>query len=220
MAIGRRAGSGELHVKRTLVPVPRPAAVGRDTSGVAPLEFALVLPFLLAHGLTGAELTNYIITKMRDQPDRAAPGRQRRADRVGHQLRSRDLRERHQRPVHRGQLQAGELDLYANGRVIIISLEPRPPTRRQVQDRWQRCKGPRPRCLELRHAGDGRPSRPAWARPAGRSSRPPGRRDVRRGRLRLSAAGQDLASPTTDMTEIASMMVRDRRDTSDDSKYR
>src|ERR1044072_9864988 len=37
----------------------------RDTSGVALLEFALTLPVLLLLSLTGAELTNYITTKMR-----------------------------------------------------------------------------------------------------------------------------------------------------------
>ena len=37
----------------------------QDTSGLALLEFAFILPVVLTMSLTGAELTNYITTKMR-----------------------------------------------------------------------------------------------------------------------------------------------------------
>jgi len=41
------------------------ARLGRDKSGLALLEFAFMLPLILVMSLTGAEMTNYITTKMR-----------------------------------------------------------------------------------------------------------------------------------------------------------
>ena len=43
----------------------RLASLRRETRAVAMLEFALSLPVVLTLALTGAELTNYITTRMR-----------------------------------------------------------------------------------------------------------------------------------------------------------
>src|SRR3954470_7423843 len=111
-----------------------------DTSGLALLEFAFSLPILLTMSLTGAELTNYIITKMRISQislhlaDNAA--------RIGSgsQLQNKTISKADINDLLTGaDLQSGELKLMTNGRVTISSIEEDPANAGKSRIRWQRC---------------------------------------------------------------------------------
>ena len=96
-----------------------------DKSGLALLEFAFSLPIFLAMALTGAELTNYVTTRMR--VSQIALQLADNAARIGSgaPIASKTITEADVNDLLTGAgLQAGELNLYANGRVIISSLEP------------------------------------------------------------------------------------------------
>jgi len=189
--------------------------LGRDTSGVAMLEFAFGLPILLAMSLTGAELTNYIITKMRisqialQLADNAA--------RIGSgsQLESKKIYESDINDLLTGaNFQAGELNLFTNGRIIISSVEPHATTAGKYRIRWQRCKG----------------NKTAWASsygtPANKTNEdgigPAGRQVIAppngvamfvEVRYTYQPLVKTSLSPTSEINEIASMMVRDARNT-------
>ncbi|TPG04434.1 TadE/TadG family type IV pilus assembly protein, partial [Sphingomonas oligophenolica] len=120
------------------------ARLARDTGGLALLEFAFTLPILLMMSLTGAELTNYITTRMRvsqmalqlaDNAARMGKGTQITAKSIS-ELDINDL-------LTGAQLQSGELDLKGRGRVIISDLEPvaNPNTTNKYKIVWQRCYG-------------------------------------------------------------------------------
>ena len=199
-------------------PFRRLRTLGRDTGGAALLEFSLTLPILLAMGLTGAEITNYIITKMRIS--QIALHLADNAARIGSgsQLQAKTITETDINDLLTGaQLQSGELDLNTNGRIIISSLEPvaNPNMTNKFKIGWQRCKG-----LKTTHAS----SYGVYNQSTGLNMNgmgPTGRQVV------APEAGSTMfvevyyqytpliktsLSPDTEMTEIASMMVRDRRD--------
>lgn len=193
----------------------------RDNSGLALLEFAFSLPILLTLSLSGAELTNYIITKMR--VSQIALHIADNAARIGSgsQLEAKKITEADINDLLVGaDLQSGELKLLDNGRVIISSLEPvaSPNPNDKYVIRWQRCKGAKTAFIS--HYGSAGPAEiTGGIGPAGR---------------KVTAADYgvtmfvevqyeykplinlSLAESNT-ITEIASMMVRDRRDTTDDS---
>ena len=113
----------------------------RDTSGVAMTEFALGAPLLLMAGLWGAESANYALVNMR--MSQLAIQLADNAARVGDTstLQNRKIYEADINDVLYGaQLQAGELDLYGRGRVIISSLQVDEETDNQFI-KWQRCRG-------------------------------------------------------------------------------
>ncbi|MES2442580.1 MAG: pilus assembly protein [Pseudomonadota bacterium] len=190
----------------------------RDTSGVALLEFALTLPVLLLLSLTGAELTNYITTKMRISQislhlaDNAA--------RIGSgtQLSLKTISESDINDLFIGaNMQSGELALRTNGRIILSSVEPDPSNTGKYKIVWQRCYG-----LKTTHAstyGVAGASNLTGVGPAGRQTVAPASGVAMF--VEVYYVYQPLVkasiAPNTDMTEIASMMVRDRRDTSDDT---
>lgn len=112
-----------------------------DTSGVAMTEFALGAPLLLMAGLWGAESANYALVNMR--MSQLAIQLADNASRVGDTstLQNRKIYEADINDVLYGaQLQAGELDLYGRGRVIISSLQVDEETDNQFI-KWQRCRG-------------------------------------------------------------------------------
>ena len=99
-------------------------------SGVAAVEFALSLPLLLIAGLYGVETANLAVTHMR-------------ISQIGDQsaLQNKKIYESDINDLLLGgQLQGGGLNVIANGRVIISSLEVVPNTTNQYIH-WQRCKG-------------------------------------------------------------------------------
>jgi hypothetical protein len=189
----------------------------RDTSGLALLEFAFSLPIFLTMSLTGAELTNYIITRMRvsqialQVADNAA--------RIGSgtQLEAKKITEADINDLLTGAgLQSGELNLLTRGRVIVSSLEPDTTNAGKFTIRWQRCGGLQAPVSRYGIAGA---KNLAGMGPAPQITAPA---DGVTMFVEVFYDYQPLIktslSPSTSMDEIASMMVRDRRDTSDDSK--
>jgi Flp pilus assembly protein TadG len=190
----------------------------RDTSGLAMLEFAMMLPVFATMCLGGAELTNFIITKMRlsqialQLADNAA--------RIGSgtQLQAKTITEADINDLLTGaDLQSGELKLFTNGRVTISSVEPDTVNTGKSMVRWQRCQGSKTSLTSSYTAGQsnlvgvGDGTRLVGAPTDGVTMF-----------VELRYVYQPLIktslSPVTEFREIASMMVRDRRDTSDDTK--
>lgn len=114
----------------------------RCRSGVAMTEFALALPILLTAGMWGAEVVNFTVTNMRIS--QLAMQIADNGSRIGDQsvLVDRKVYESDVDDVLQGAaIQAGHLDLFAHGRVIISSLEAVPGTAGQQYIHWQRCRG-------------------------------------------------------------------------------
>ncbi|HEX8415309.1 MAG TPA: pilus assembly protein [Sphingomicrobium sp.] len=189
-----------------------------DTSGVALIEFSLVLPILVLMALTGSELNSYITTKMRVSQlalqvsdDAARIG-------AGSRLAAKRINESDINDVFIGaQLQSGELDLLNNGRVIISSLEPvaTPNTTNRFRIRWQRCYGVKTSYTPgygtagtTNMIGMGPAARQVTAQEGGATM------FVEVYFVYKPLIGLGTRAPTTTFTEIASMAVRERRDLS------
>lgn len=190
-----------------------------DRSGVALLEFAFGLPILLVLSLTGAELTNYIITRMR--VSQIALHLADNAARIGSgsQLQAKTISEADINDLLIGAgLQAGELKLFDNGRVTISSLEPtaNPNTAGTYRIRWQRCRGAKlGRALSYGVAGQATGLNMTGMGPSTRQAIAPegGVTMFVEVYYEYQPLVKSSLAPSTAMTEIASMMVRDRRDT-------
>ncbi|WP_225206184.1 pilus assembly protein [Novosphingobium huizhouense] len=103
---------------------------------------ALALPFLLTIGMWGTELANQMVTRMR--LSQLAMQIADNASRIGDQsmLSNRKIYESDVNDLLAGgKVQAGTLDLYTNGRVILSSLEVLPGTTSTQYIHWQRCRG-------------------------------------------------------------------------------
>lgn len=187
-----------------------------DSSGLALLEFAFLLPIFLTLSLVGAELTNYVITRMR--VSQLALHLADNAARIGSgsMLQAKKISETDINDLLTGAgLQAGELDLYRRGRVVISSLEPmaNPNVTGLYKIAWKRCRGTKSytstytNVLTNINGGLGPTGRKVTAPDNGATMF-----------IEVAYDYQPLVktsySPSTSMTEIASMMVRDRRDTS------
>lgn len=190
----------------------------RNESGVALLEFSFSLPIVLTLSLAGAELTNYVITKMRigqialhlaDNAARIGSGSQLQAKTISEADIS-DL-------LVGADLQSGELKLLTNGRVILSSVEPDPTNSGKSRIRWQRCKGAKT-ALNSTYGAQGDKNM-AGIGPNNRQVAAPdsGVTMFVQVRYQYTPLIQTSLSPSTEFNEVASMMVRDRRDTSDDS---
>ncbi len=190
----------------------------RDVRGVALIEFAYSLPILVSLGLGGTELTNYITTKMRvsqvalhlaDHASRAG---------VGDPLAPKDLREIDINDVLTGAgLQGGNLDIYTQGRVILSSLEPMAnpnPTPKKFKIAWQRCRGAKAYTSTYGVAGA---RNLVGMGPAGRQVTAPddgGTMFVEVSytyRPLFLTSISDEVIPSLNITSIATMPVRDRR---------
>ncbi|WP_294077498.1 pilus assembly protein [Sphingomonas sp.] len=186
-----------------------------DRSGVALIEFGFSLPILLVLCLTGAELTNYVITRMR--VSQIALHLADNAARIGSgsQLQSKTITEADINDLLTGAgLQAGELDLYPRGRVIVSSIVPKsdPNPSGHYVINWQRCRGDQTgHASSYGNEGDmitkgmGRKDREAFAPPGGATI-------FVEVYYQYRPLVQIGLAPTTEMTEIASMVVRDNRD--------
>jgi len=118
----------------------RLSAFRSDQKGLALVEFAYVAPILLVLGMGGAELTNYALTQMRisqlaiSLADNASRARQ-FVSGAAPRFREHDVRQ-----VFQGaQLQSGGLDIKANGRIVLSSLERNITGGQWIH--WQRCFG-------------------------------------------------------------------------------
>ncbi len=189
--------------------------LGRDTSGLAMLEFAFGLPVLLTMSLTGAELTNYVIAKMRisqialQLADNAA--------RVGSgsQLESKKVFESDINDLLTGaNFQSGELNLFTNGRVIISSVEPHATTAGRYRIRWQRCKGSKTAWTSS-YGTPATATNVTGVGPTGRQviAPPSGVAIFVEVRYTYQPLIKTSLSPATEINEVASMMVRDARNT-------
>jgi len=115
----------------------------QNVSGVAAVEFALTAPIVLTMFLSGAELTNYAVTKMRvsqlvlhvaDNGSRIGTDTALAVKQIS-EAQINDL-------LIGANLQAGSLDLLHQGRVILSSLEAMPaPDEAKFKVHWQRCFG-------------------------------------------------------------------------------
>lgn len=195
--------------------------LGRDTSGVAMLEFAFGLPVLLVMSLTGAELTNYIITRMRISQIALQLADNSARMGSGSQLESKKVYESDINDLLTGaNFQSGELKLFANGRVIISSVEPHETTAGKYRIRWQRCMGNKTAwksshgtpVTKTSEDGIGPPTRQVKAPPEGVAM-------FVEVRYTYQPLIKTSLSPTSEINEVASMMVRDARDTSDDTRF-
>lgn len=190
----------------------------RDYRGLAMLEFALVLPFFLLLCLTGAELTNYIIVRMRIS--QLALHLADNAARIGSGTR-RETKKIYESDIHDliggGQLQSGELDLLGRGRIIISSLEPMaaPNVNKKFRIRWQRCAGAKTAWGSEWGTATTTDVRDGMG-PAGRQTIAPldGVAMFVQVRYQYKPLISMARAPFPEINEIASMLVRDRRDTS------
>lgn len=125
-----------------------------DTGAVALTEFAVVAPVFLALGMLGLDTANYVITHMRisqvalQVADNAA--------RVGELdvLVARKVYESDINDVMTGAVHyAGGLDIAANGRIILSSLERNADGGQWIH--WQRCFGAKDHTSTYGQTGDG-----------------------------------------------------------------
>lgn len=201
---------------RALAPFRFLARLHADTSGLALLEFAFALPILLVMSLSGAEMTNYITTKMR--MSQVALHLADNAARIGtgSQLVAKRITEADINDLFVGaNLQGGELNLQANGRIIVTSLEPtaNPNTAGTYKIGWRRCYGAKTTYARQFPTGSGTTALTGLG-PTGRQVTAPDNGATMFIELyyEYKPILQTSLSPATSMTEIASMIVRDRRD--------
>lgn len=143
----------------TAIVRPRPeswrsllARLGDEKRGVALIEFALSLPIFLLMSMTGAEMANYITTKMR--VSQIALQLADNASRMGEGdlLSAKTISETDINDLLMGaELQAGELNLYKRGRVIISNIE---PSGNKYTITWQRCRGDAAHASQYGDVGD------------------------------------------------------------------
>lgn len=192
----------------------------RDRSGLALIEFALVLPVLLTMSLTGAELTNYITMRMRVSQVALHVADNAARMGTGTLLAPKSVSETDINDVLTGAgLQSGSLDIYGRGRIIMSSLQPvaDPNIASRYKIVWQRCRGDKAaHASTYGKAGD---TNLTGIGPAGRQVTAQDYNatmfvEVYYEYKPLIAA---RIAPSTTIVETASMAVRDRRDLSDDS---
>ena len=188
--------------------------IASDRSGVALIEFAYVLPVFMILALGGVELTHYITTKMR--VSQLALHVADHAARIGSGtlLSVKTISEKQINDLFTGSgYQAGGLDLYGKGRVILSSLEPvaRPNTTDRYKIAWQRCRGSATHASGFGVTGD---TNLTGIGPAGRKVKAPEDGAVMFVEVfyRYTPIIASRYAPTFEFTEIASMIVREQRD--------
>jgi len=200
----------------------RLAPLGRESRAVAMLEFALTLPVVLTLVLTGAELTNYITTRMRISQVALQLADNAARMGSGSMLSAKTISESDINDLLTGAgLQAGELNLFTNGRVIISDLEPtsNPNTASTYKIGWQRCRG-----AKISHAssygtygvtsGANKGVNMTGMGPTGRQTTTPDNTATMFVEVyyEYTPLIQSGLTPSLTLTEVASMVVRDRRD--------
>ena len=193
--------------------VSRMRALRGNTSGVALLEFALTLPILLTMSLTGAELTNYITTRMRISQIALHLADNGARIGTGSQLAAKTISETDINDLFVGaNLQSGELGLSARGRMIMSDLEVDTAHTGKYKIMWQRCSG-----AKTSHAstyGVAGNDNLTGMGPTGRQATAPssGATIFVEVYYEYSPLVKTSLSPSSTMTEYAAMMVRDARD--------
>ncbi len=190
-------------------------ALRKDNGGLALIEFAYSLTFLIPMVAYAGELANYGTTKMRisqvalhlaDNGSRIGTGSLLTAKRIN-EAQINDL-------LTGAALQAGGLNLYANGRVFISSLEPiaNPNPTNKFKISWQRCRGSNSTYTST--YGVAGATNLNGIGPAGRQAVAPDDGAVIF--AQVSYRYQPIFgvgwSPPLDIVDIAAMLVRDARD--------
>lgn len=190
----------------------------RDTGGLALLEFAFMLPIIMILGLTGAELTNYIVTRMRVSQlalhlaDNAARMG------TGSQLAAKTISETDINDLFvGGALQAGELNILNRGRIMLYDIEPmaNPNNTNKFKIVWQRCAGAKTGYTpSYGIAGQASGTNKDGFGPTGQlaNALDDGATMLIEIDYEYQPLIQTALSPSTLMSETASMMIRDRRD--------
>lgn len=189
-----------------------------NSAGVALIEFAFSLPILVTLSLTGAELTNFITVKMRVSQLALHVADHGARMGTGSPLADKTISETDINDLFVGaNLQAGELGVLTNGRIILSSLEPipntnpsLPPNRYKIN--WQRCKGARTSASSYGREGD---TNLMGIGPAGRQVQAPADGAVMF--VEISYAYKPIlpmfSAQYGAFSEIAAMPVRDSRKT-------
>lgn len=115
-----------------------------NNKAVSAVEFGLALPLMSGLALTGAELTNFVTTKMRISQLALHVADNSARMGTGTILANKQITEAQINDLFTGAgLQSGALDLFKNGRVILSSFEPvaNPNPTNKFRIRWQRCRG-------------------------------------------------------------------------------
>lgn len=189
--------------------------LGSDRSGMAVVEFALCLPFVVLMTMTAAELTNYTTTKMR--MSQLALQIADNASRIGTGtvLSNKTISEKQINDLLTGaNLQSGKLGVFANGRIILSSIQPGVAANTYVV-KWQRCKGAKNFTSATYYAAGTteRSSDPANAANPYKVTPPPSGAVMF---VEISYTYQPLIGtrfqPFSDIRETAAMTVRDNRD--------
>jgi len=117
------------------------AEIQKNLSGIAMIEFALIVPFFLAIGLWGIELANYQLKIMKIE--QIAANLADNGSRIGDYstLQNRRIFESDIDDLFVGaSLAAGaQMDLFGKGRVILSSVEMNTAGKQYIH--WQRCTG-------------------------------------------------------------------------------
>lgn len=190
-------------------------AIATDTSGLALIEFAFVLPVLTLLILYGVETANYMMAQQR--VSQLALQVADNASRIGTQsvLRNRPITEAQINDLLVGaQLQAGSLDLAHKGRVILSGVTVNSSGGQWLQ--WQRCTGAPtfPSHYGAQNDGENGTSYPgigpANARVLATTTAPVVFAEVA---VDYTPVISRSWAPGTRFTEIAALAVRDDRDT-------
>lgn len=186
----------------------------RDGSGIAAVEFAAALPFMLGVFMAATEITNYTITKMR--VSQIALQVADNGSRIGTDslLTDPQITEADINDLLTGAgAQAANLDLYTHGRVIISSLEPvaNPNTTNRFKIRWQRCRGVKAATSSHGVQGD---TNLTGMGPTDRTVTTPDDAGVIYVQViyDYQPLFTSVVLPNTTFNEVAAMTVRDKRD--------
>lgn len=190
--------------------------LGRDKAALALIEFAFAMPILMALGLTGAELTHYVTTRMRVSQVALHLADNSARIGTGSQLAAKTITETDINDLLTGAgLHAGELDLFTHGRVVISSVEPvaKPNTTNRFKIAWQRCRGAHGYAPQYGVQGDTNLVG-VGPGPESRQVRAPdnGAAMFVEVAYRYQPLIDANLAPNVEIREVASMLVRDTRD--------
>jgi hypothetical protein len=189
----------------------------RDVAGVSMIEFALCLPILLTLTLYLVELGNYMLA--REQVSQLALQVSDNASRIGSQNTVQTVIDEQQiNDLFSGaNLQGGGLNMLANGRIILSSLEVDPVAPNGQYIHWQRCYGNLAYASHYGIQGTGKGTTSlVGVGPPGALVQATSTIPVMFVEIGYQYKPIITSSwvPTQIITEISSLMVRDNRDTS------
>jgi Flp pilus assembly protein TadG len=194
-----------------------PALLGRlrrDIGGLAAVEYALTAPIVVTMFVSGAELTNFTVTKLR--VSQIALHVADNGARIGTDslLTNPQISESQINDLLVGaNLQGGNLNMATRGRIIVSSVEPvaNPNTTGKYKVHWQRCYGAK--VYPSSYGVQGATNLAAFGQAGRQITVPDGTAVIY---VEVAYDYQPLISarlvPTTVIHDVAAMVVRDQRD--------